>query len=100
MNLTAVFENDCKMPVKFLHYQYDTDRHFTYIEDNEITYPALSDKYTIEFLNYYISFSLGDILIVLGLPLFAISGLKLTHKLRKIELATKLSQEAKTTKTR
>ena len=84
MNLVAVFENDCRMPVKFTYFNYDSDRHFSYTENSEVNYPFLSDKYYFEYYDYLVSFSIGDVFVLIGMPMFAIFGLRLTWRLKKI----------------
>lgn len=66
-NFTAVTKNNGKMPVKDIYLSYETDTHFSYLEDSEIKNPKLSDKYRLNLPNYrYIMYSIGDVLLTLG----------------------------------
>ena len=62
MNYTAKFYNNGKMPVKFDSYSFETNRHFSYSNKEEVNFWFLSDIYPASFG----TFSIGDYFLFLG----------------------------------
>ena len=60
-NFLAIQKNEGRMPV-LSPYRIGTDKHFNYLEDSEINYPFLADRFEIGLL----AFSLGDSLFFIG----------------------------------
>ncbi len=65
-NVTAVEGNSCRMPVKSQSF-INTDTHFAFIENWEVEYWYFSDIFKLRLPNHYLYYSIGDVLIVVGI---------------------------------
>lgn len=97
LNLETVATNGGRMPVKTTFYL-DTSTHFAYSDPSEINFPSLSDKYYFNTKKNRYFFSIGDILISLGmLIVFIVFGLIIKLKLVERRLNLKMSDEEQKT---
>jgi len=63
LNITAVTSNGCRMPVYTYDYNFSSNTHFTFTNRSSVNNFYLTDIINLN----YVSLSIGDILIVLGL---------------------------------
>lgn len=75
-NFIAITENEGYMPVKLSeYYDFNNDKHISYIDDDEVNYPFFTDIFRIG--KYIIS--IGDILIITGIVLMGYYILLIYH---------------------
>lgn len=86
-NHIAVVENQGVMPSKILlteHYVID-ERHSYYIEDSQVNYPYLTDRFANRSFSTPFFFSIGDIFLTLGILMAIIYTTKFVILNRKNE---------------
>ena len=76
-NFLAVSSNSGKMPV-LSNLNYETKKHFTFQDFNEVEHPYLSDIMTYETKNHFFKFSIGDILLTFGALFYLLFAVILT----------------------
>ncbi len=65
-NLSVMLLNDDRMPVKSDSY-INTNEHFSFTNKNTITLYQASSRYGFTFANFEIRYSIGDLIILLGI---------------------------------
>jgi len=89
LNFNVMIKNDGTMPVKIVEGMdtYFAKDHYSFYEiDEEIDWKFATDKYQLPIPKYIIMFSLGDLLILLGLLLFFPSSVNLIWRLKRYDL--------------
>ncbi len=71
INNFALTVNDGRMPVLTNKY-IDDSTHFDYQDESSINHPAFSDKYRINFPDFYYMYSIGDVIIVFAAAFFLV----------------------------
>lgn len=62
-NFYAITSNSCKMPV-LSSYNFESERHFSFQEKQEINRYYLTDIFEVYLLGYKINYSAGDVFII------------------------------------
>jgi len=78
-NYIVFSSNGFLMPVK-TDYEFKNNMYFNYINNSEVKFWMLSDIIGFETENYIIRFSLGDVLIIMGLIFWAIVQIKMVRR--------------------
>lgn len=81
-NLSVIFANDYRMPVK-TDYYLNTSSHFSFSNANEVKLYRFSDIFKIRINNNLINFSIGDIIVFSSI--LALLYLQIRITLKEIE---------------
>lgn len=84
-NMMVLRANGCRMPVKYDYFQ-DSESHFRITNESNITYYELADIYRLDLPTIYIHYSIGDVMVVLGLFQTIIAGLIVVNYKNKVTL--------------
>ena len=82
-NWNVMISNDGLMPVKYngTHYHPNYE---PYENASEVNMEKLADRYRVDAVGHFVIFSVGDVLIAIGMPLIVIFGIILIWRLRRI----------------
>jgi hypothetical protein len=89
MNFVAVMSNGGKMPVKFDEFEFESVRHFSFVDCAQVEYCYLTDIFPI---GAYI-FSIGDFIIIISMLIEIILVVKIFKVRREIKKISRTSQE-------
>jgi len=80
-NFAAIIVNDGKMPIKVSEGNIiDSDNHFSFVEESEVSLSEYSDIYKISFKDNSFYFSRGDIFLYSGGVLFFVFMIQFLFK--------------------